>query len=295
MSGWSPLCEACFLIIDAGKDRGIWASNGIDPEWVTRPTPGFTATDITQMIESGIKIGFWPASEPLITRSTGMDLKIVASYWGDCLACKILVQADSPIKTPRDMNGRKIGVLTSHDWSYRFALIASKKFTANTEFVPLGNLTNQVVALKLGRVDAIVTGTAPALRLVDSGELKILLEGPDVYPRPYATQVVWATGEIIDQNPDLVGRFVKATLEIVNYLKDNPSYAADLYIKRTNVPRDLADKAVSQIDWQPSGRGSGQSLTLAVANVWQYNKDSGAIPADVNLKIEDAVDVRFLP
>ena len=51
---------------------------------------------------------------------------------------------------------------------------------------------------------------------------------------------------LVEQNPDLVKRFVKATLETVGYLKDNPDHAADLYIKRSNAPRDLADKTIAE-------------------------------------------------
>lgn len=133
------------------------------------------------------------------------------------------------------------------------------------------------------------------MRLVDSGELRILVHIRDVVPKPFANLVIFATDDLIEQNPDLVRRFVKATLETVKYLKDNPSYAADLYIKRTNAPRDLADRAISLWDWQPSGRGSGQDLAAAVSNNWQVTKYSVAIPANVNVKIEEAVDIKFLP
>jgi hypothetical protein len=78
-------------------------------------------------------------------------------------------------------------------------------------------------------------------------------------------------------------------------LKDNPNYARDLYIKRSNAPQDLADKVISQIDWSPNGRGSGGDLAAALGNLWQYTKDTGVVPPGSTFKIEDAVDVRFLP
>ena len=40
---------------------------------------------------------------------------------------------------------------------------------------------------------------------------------------------------------------------------------------------------------------SGQGLILGVTNRWQFEKDSGGIPASVKVKIEEAVDVRLLP
>jgi len=64
---------------------------------------------------------------------------------------------------------------------------------------------------------------------------------------------------------------------------------------RLNVDKDLATKAVSLYDMQPSGRGSGSDLLAAVTNSFQSQKDVGAIPAGTVVKIEDAVDISFLP
>ena len=73
-----------------------------------------------------------------------------------------------------------------------------------------------------------LTGRGDALRLVDSGELRLLVQMKDILPKPWVFSVVWATADLIETNPDLVGRFVIATLETVKYLKDNPAYAAEL-------------------------------------------------------------------
>jgi hypothetical protein len=94
-----------------------------------------------------------------------------------------------------------------------------------------------------------------------------------------------------------VRRFVRATLEIVKHLDENPNYGAELYMKITGAPRDLAEKIPSQYERTPDGRGNGGDLLLGVSNVWQYTKETGAVPASIweKVKIEDAVDVRFLP
>ena len=92
-------------------------------------------------------------------------------------------------------------------------------------------------------------------------------------------------------------RFVKTVLEAVGYLKEHPDQAIDLYIEKTNAPRNLAGRAVTELNkfLMPSGRGSGQDLVSAVEENWQFTKDSGAIPVGTNVNVRDAVDVRFLP
>lgn len=195
----------------------------------------------------------------------------------------------------KDFDGKKIGVLSANDAFSRNLLYLSNRFGIKVEPVPLGNITNMVVALKLGKIDGFMTGQGAVLRLVHSGELKVVVSMSDVFPKPWGLIVIFATDDMIENNPDLLNRFVKATLETVRYLKENPNYAADLYIKRSNTPRTLADAVVSQIDWQPSGRGSGSDLVLVASNLWQYAKDSGVVSAEANLEIEEAVDARFLP
>jgi hypothetical protein len=48
---------------------------------------------------------------------------------------------------------------------------------------------------------------------VDSGELRVLVPLADVYPKPYTAVVIWATDDLIRDDPGLVGAFVQATLE----------------------------------------------------------------------------------
>jgi len=293
-SGYSATIDLTFLLMDAGRDKGIYADNGLDPEWVTIPNRVVQIPDIKEQISAGTKIGIASADLPLRARLDGVPVKIVAGYHGES-PNKIFVKADGPIKTVMDLDGKKVGVTSVGAATYQQVLYVNKKFAIKAVPVPLKNLTNMVVALKLGQIDAFNIAQGAALRLVDSAELRIIARIADTAPKPFVSLAVYATDDLINQNPELVRRFVKATLETAKYLKENPNYAVELYIKRTNAPKDLAEKAISQMDWTPSGQGSGQDLLTAVKNIWQYAKDSEAIRDDAYLNIEDAVDIRFLP
>jgi len=149
----------------------------------------------------------------------------------------------------------------------------------------------------VGQIDAFYSAEGAALTLVDSGDLRLILPLSEIYPKPYTAVVAWAADDLIEQNPDLVGKFVKATLEIVGYLKAHPSYASGLYIKRTNAAKNVADKAVASLNQilTSGGRGSGQHMAAAVAGNWQFIVESGAVPANTVVKIDEVVDARFLP
>jgi ABC-type nitrate/sulfonate/bicarbonate transport system substrate-binding protein len=285
--------EWFFLLVDAGTDQGIWPKNGLDPEFA--PAAGSSA-QLKERVDEGIKIGFINAAEVTLARSNGVPVKTVAGYFGETTA-RIFVAADGPVSTAKDLDGKKIGIIATTHTSYRAVLYMNKRLAIKGEPVALGNLASNVAALKSGQIDAFYSAEGAALTLVDSGAVRLLLPLSDIYPKPYTAVVVWATDDLIERDPDLVTKFVKATLEIVEYLRANPSYASDLYVNRTNTPRNVADKAVASLNQilMPSGRGSGKDLVAAVAGNWQFITESGAVPAGTVVNIEEVVDTRFLP
>jgi NitT/TauT family transport system substrate-binding protein len=285
--------EWFFLLVDAGTEKGIWTRNGLNPEFV--PAAGSSA-QLKTLIDSGVKIGLVNAAEVTLARSNGVPVKTVAAYFGETTA-RIFAAANGPIKTAKDLNSKKIGIISTTHTSYRTVLYINQKLGINAEPVSLGSLANNVAALKSGQIDAFYSAEGAALTLIDSGDLRLILPLADIYPKPYTAVVIWAADELIVQNPDLVGKFVKATLEIVAYLKANPGYASELYVKRTKAPKNVADKAIASLNHilTAGGLGSGKDLAAAVSGNWQFIVDSGAVPANTVVKIEEVVDARFLP
>src|SRR5262249_43456466 len=172
----------------------------------------------------------------------------------------------------------------------------NEKLGVKAEPIALGSLQNNLAALKAGQIDAFYSAEGAALTLVDSGDLRLLLRLADVYPKPYTAVVAWATDDLIRSNGEVVRRFVCATLETVECLKTHASNATNLNVKRTNAPQNVAEKAVASLNQilAPSGRGSGQDLVAAVKGNWQFITESGAVPPDIKVKIEDVVDTTFL-
>ncbi len=244
------------------------------------------------LVESGAKIGYASGAETVLAIFQGVPIKVVASTAG-VTTFKVFVQPDGPIRTINDLNGRNIGVDSIPGPQYVQFLALTHTYGIKAEAVATGNATQNLVALKVGRVDAFLSPSVSILQLVDTVELRILLRMADILPKPYVSADVWATDDLIEKNPDLVKRFVKATLETIKYLKENPDYAADLVVKKTGASKELALKTVGQLDWTPSI--SGGDLIKAVTNISDLAKKIGMVSADANLKIEDVVDVRFLP
>ncbi|HXY96529.1 MAG TPA: ABC transporter substrate-binding protein [Steroidobacteraceae bacterium] len=289
----NPSFEWFFLLVDAGKEQGIWTKHGLDLQFT--PAAG-SAAQLRERVDAGIKLGIVNTAEVLLARSNGTAVKIVASYFGETTA-RIFVAASGPLKTGTDLDGKRVGIVATTHTSYRTVRFMNRKLGINAEPVPLGRLPDNVAALSAGRIDAFYSAEGAALALVDSGSLRVLLPLSDLYPKPYAAVSVWITEDLINDDPGLAGNFVTATLETVGYLKANLGYASSLYVKRTKAPQDVADRAIASLNQvlTASGRGSGHDLVAAVAGNWQFTVESGAVPAGTTVRIEDAVDTRFLP
>lgn len=62
-SAYNVALEGYYLIVDAGKDKGTYLSNGLDPEWITTPGRAIDATDLRNLIAQGTEIGMSSPSE----------------------------------------------------------------------------------------------------------------------------------------------------------------------------------------------------------------------------------------
>ena len=293
VSGENKNFEWFFLLTDAGKVQGIWSKNGLNPEFV--PAAG-SAAQLKEQVSTGVKIGWVNTAEVLIARSQGVPVKVVAAHFGETIA-KIFAAPDAAISQGRDLDRKKIGILSPSHTSYKTVLYINEKLGIRAEPVALGNLANNVAALKARKIDAFYSAEGAALGLVASGELKIAVRLAELYPKPYTAVVVWATDDLIRDHPATVRAFVNGTLESVRYLQGNPESASQIYVKRTGASKPLADRAVAELNslLTTSGRGSGNDLVAAVEGNWKFTRDSGSVPASVSMKIEDAVDTRFLP
>ena len=145
-SGEHTSFEWLFLPISVAKDRGLWTRNGLEPEFIPAAA---SAVQLKQQVEAGVKIGLVNTAEVLLARSQGTPVKIVAGYLGETVA-KIFGRADSPMKTAKELDGKKIGILSATHTSYRAVLYMNDKLGIKAEPVALGDLENNTAALKAG-------------------------------------------------------------------------------------------------------------------------------------------------
>jgi NitT/TauT family transport system substrate-binding protein len=163
--------------------------------------------------------------EELLThRSQGYNLKAIATIYRRS-AVVFLSMAGSDIKRPRDFPGKTIAALGSGGATeFRIQLLAMlKKLHLEPESMKIVSYDPTYITFINGEVDVTPTySTGGLIRLRDEG-FDLNLIWPDDYGVHFYSDTLVTTGELIDENPDLVKRFLRASLKgwedaIENYM-----------------------------------------------------------------------------
>jgi NitT/TauT family transport system substrate-binding protein len=130
------------------------------------------------------------------------------------------------LDTPDDLRGRKIGS-TSTGFVLINALLEANGIPRDqVEIVPTGT---EITPLLTGQVDAFGAWQSNAswLRQLPDGYGFIGLweNGVQVYPLPY-----YATEKMIDENPELLQKFVRGLARGWQFAHDNPEEAVDILV-----------------------------------------------------------------
>ena len=167
--------------------------------------------------------------------SKGAKEKIVAAIDPTPHGWQFLVLANSPIKTLKDLDGKKVGVATKAGTADMFALWIADQAGARVQTIPVGG-GGMVPALRGGQVDAIAMFPGLSLQLVATGEARSLMDiGKEM--EPTLPDVIVASQETMDKRPQAVRGTLAALYKTVGHLRDNRDWALK-YLKDFTQEKD---------------------------------------------------------
>jgi NitT/TauT family transport system substrate-binding protein len=169
--------------------------------------------------------------------SKGVKEKMVATISAGHAGWNLIVPADSPIQSVKDLAGKKVGISTKASTSDMAALWIAEQAEISIQQIPLG-AGALIPGLRSRQVDAIVFSALLTLREVLTGRARTILEVGKSMPATMANVYV-ASHEMIEKRP----AELRATLSIIyktlaemkakrewslNYLKDFASSDSDV-------------------------------------------------------------------
>jgi NitT/TauT family transport system substrate-binding protein len=223
-----------------GKERGFYKEEGID----LTINEGRGSANTVQVVAAGSDtFGLADSSSVIATSAKGAEIKSVMSLLNST-GFAVVSLASTGIKTPKDLEGKKLAVSPGDPLGQLFrALAASNSLDmSKISFVQVDPAA-KVVSVLEKRVDALLGGADDQYFLIKyKGEQPAALRYADNGANIVGMTIL-AQEATIKNKADLVRRFVKATARSWDETRKNPEGAVDATMK---VKPDL--NRASQLD-----------------------------------------------
>ncbi len=281
--GYIPSVQ--FAPFYVAQDKGFFADEGLEVEF----RHGFE-TDFLKLVAAG-EIPFVIASgeEVILGRAQGLPVTYVAE-WYTRFPVAMFALASSGIRTPKDIEGKTLGVpgpfgATYIGWKaivYATGIDESKVNVQSIGFT-------QAAAVGEGKVDA-------AMDYIVNGPVRLRLAGQDVVVFPVADYINLPSNglvthdQLLQTDPDLVTRMVRAMLRGIQYTLDNPdeAFAISLrHVPEAGGEQEAVSRAVfdASLDlWRPQGDDRlGHSDPLTWEKAAAFLREMGLVERHVDV------------
>ncbi|MDR0668893.1 MAG: ABC transporter substrate-binding protein [Treponema sp.] len=227
------LCSAPFFI---AIEKGYYAEEGLKWELIQVDTGQTNLMLTTGQIDVTNNL-LATLIQPL---ANGLDVRIPLGLHTGCQ--KVLVLPDSPIKTPADLRGKRIGTTGMAS----SGTVITQRYLAELGIgVSADNLEVEWViyqsadlplALERGQVDAIALGDPTAYIIESEGKGRVIInQATDDYLKDEYCCVIVAGSDFIRNYPLTSAKFVRAIQKAAAYVQNNPEETARLMAERRYV------------------------------------------------------------
>jgi NitT/TauT family transport system substrate-binding protein len=232
------------------------------------------------------------ANAVMIAIAKGEPMKIVSASLSPLAGVVWLVEADSPIKSVKDLKGKKVGFSSPGSVTHQTIQYILKKegLDKDVQIVRVGGPGDSWAAIKNRVVDASWHVLPAYHPLILKKEARAIIRGED-YIKEYQQTVVVAMEEVIKKEPEMIRNFLKARAKAVRFIKENPEQTAQIWAEELKLPIEAIRLAYKDLnpDWYETGAPKLENLKGSM----QEALEVGAIKEPLDLaKIQD---LRFLP
>lgn len=257
------------VVATAAQEKGLFLKEGIQADL----TIYRSGADVYQALAANAAdIGIATAALTGSGMKRGVQAKIVGIGTKAPLGWHLVVLKDSKVKSVRDLAGKKIGINGAGSLSDMLAKWATKGASVNATMIPLGG-GGVVPNLRSGNVDAIVLYAPLSYQMLDSGEIRSLVDyAKDMPPSAIDT---WTASPQFLAKPATVSKVLRALYAGVELLKSDKDYAIKLIAKNSEVP-----EAIARLEYENTYRNlpSANEKDLQLVDQYlQYSKMIGMV------------------
>ena len=273
--------QAQFGGLYLAQEKGYYLDENLA---VTLIEGGSDIDPIEAVLNGKAQIGISGPSEVFLAKDSGAAIKVIATIFQRNPAV-FVAMGDSGITSPYDFVGKKIAVQGNEDYEIQLEAML-KKLGITLDQVDLVPHTYETSDLTEGQVD--VQGyysTGGLLRLRNAGN-QVNLIWPDDYGLHLNSDCIFTTDEFISNNPDLIERFLRATLKGWQYAIGNVDETVDATLKYA-LEEDRGLQAQMMEANIPLIHTGDVEIGWIDVGVWQNMQkillDKGLLQSEVNL------------
>jgi NitT/TauT family transport system substrate-binding protein len=227
----------------------------------------------------------------------GANIKIISDNVLTVAEFVWAVKPESPIKSPEDMKGKKIGYTNPRSTSQALATLVAQAGglkPQDVELVKTGGFGEGVAALDTGIID--VAPIPEPLWSKFQSKYRAIARAADLLP-PIDNVVGVAVAGVSSEKGEFIKAVIRARRHAVGYMREHPDDAAAIIAKIYNLDGPVATNAVKNlINSRTQGVeywGEGQIHLDGLKRAIDIQKMVGAISGDVDAAT--LIDTRFLP
>ena len=283
------LQQAQFAGYDVADKKGFYKENGIDVTIV----PGGAETPSIQVVAGGSEqFGVTGMAQLIEAREKGVPVVALATIYRKNPL--IWFGINENIKTPQDLIGKKVGLTVGSNSDLLFRAML-KKTGVDINQINIVAVKYDLAILLTGQVDVYEGYLTDQPISAERAGYKTYIINPSDYGINFYGDTLFTTEEMIENNPNLVRRFVNATLRGWEYAYDHPDEAVDyvlMYSDQLNRDQETRGMRVSLELIRPDDKPVGTIDKEVVEEMQNLLVDYGIIKTPVEL--DKLYTTRFL-
>ncbi|HZR98780.1 MAG TPA: ABC transporter substrate-binding protein [Chloroflexota bacterium] len=204
------------------QDQGIYRQNGLEVEHSTLPPPTIPAALFTNQAQFSVSA----CAGMIEAVAANNDLVLLATV---APRLQYMFAAGPGVTRPEDLKGKRLAVSrlgSGVDMAARYMLRYIGVDPADVTFVQVGGTPERYGALVGGSADAAILSSEEGVFLANQDGFNVIVDMAEA-PVPYCNQGVIAMRQYVQDNPDVVRRFMRALVESIARFKQNRQEATD--------------------------------------------------------------------
>ena len=231
--------QPSFITLKIADAKGFFKDE-FDKDGITIKVDNFVkqGSAVIEALKAGSLQAGVVGSMPLVAAvASGSPFKLLTSVNYSKDTFKLFVAKDSPIKSVKDLKGKKLGVKFSSN-EHEMALTLLKQAGLTTQDVQVANISaeDSLNSLLNGSVDATVlradqlepAQAAGAVAIADNSQTGLIVNG------------LIATEDFISQHGDIAARLVKVLYKTVKWIDENEDETLKIFIEKTKLSEKAA-------------------------------------------------------